>query len=460
MAKVFTKDTNGTLTTSLVAYWKLDEESGTRADYFSTHDLALGTEPGYVAGKIGNAAAFTAASSEYLTAGNDSAFDNPTDFSVSFWIKGSGRTTNDGILSKEATNDYGAGYFVRLFANNHGTYPGKLIVGLLSANGATYKYRIGNTTTLTDNAWHYVLIVVNSAEFTSGTSTGIHIYIDGGADEGITGGASGALGSMANTGNFLLGRDGDDGYYSNNSIDEFGFWTKILSAQEVTDLYNGGSGQTMKETFVDKTFTTDGAIILRPTQTFTSDGIIFATNTKTFTTDGIVVQPVSVVQSTGVTPTNTEITNLRFSCDDIVNGTNKVGIPLAGTNYSFWKSFYLNANIPPSGSITNVKFYTDGSVFGGGVNAVGNTASAYTQATGAVADTGDQLTTSSYPALAGTPVDIDTFLIGAPLSVPGSISYPSTGRITDWVVLQANVPSSATPNAQSVETFYFQYDQT
>lgn len=208
---------------------------------------------------------------------------------------------------------------------------------------------------------------------------------------------------------------------------------------------------------IDKTLTSDGRVKIVPSELFDNDGIIKIVPDKTFTSDGIVTTNavIRVKQSTGVTPDNTIISNLRFSSDDVVNGTTRVGIPASGTDFSYWKSFYLDAITSPKGTINNIKFYTDGGVFGNGVTVKGNTASAYTQATD-----DSELTTSSYPALAGSPTDIDAFVEGSPLAVPGSISNPSTGKISDWVVLQANVAFDAIPNAQSAEVFYFKYDET
>jgi len=207
----------------------------------------------------------------------------------------------------------------------------------------------------------------------------------------------------------------------------------------------------------DKTITSDGRVKIVPSELFDTDGIVKIIQDKNFASDGIVTTNavIRVRQSTGAIPDNTIISNLRFSSDDVVNGTNRVGIPTSGTDFSYWKSFYLDALTSPIGTINNIKFYTDGGVFGNGVSVKGNTASAYTQATD-----NRELTTSSYPALAGAPVDIDDFVIGSPLVVPGSISNPSTGKISDWVVLQANVSFNAIPNAQSAEVFYFQFDET
>ena len=80
-----------TLLTGLVSWWKLDEESGTRADAVGTNHHTDNNTVGYASGKIGNAANFVAANSESLTLGIAGVIPFGTeDFSVSFWLKPAG----------------------------------------------------------------------------------------------------------------------------------------------------------------------------------------------------------------------------------------------------------------------------------------------------------------------------------------------------------------------------------
>ena len=99
---------------------------------------------------------------------------------------------------------------------------------------------------------------------------------------------------------------------------------------------------------------------------------------------------VVVKQSTGATPTNTTITNCRFNTDDTVNPgtTNPLVKPAAGTNRSFWKTVYLNADTTPSGTINNLKLYCDGAIGWTGCTLFIGTTATYTEATGTVGTTG------------------------------------------------------------------------
>ena len=53
-----------------------------------------------------------------------------------------------------------------------------------------------------------------------------------------------------------------------------------------------------------------------------------------------------------------------------------------------------------------------------------------------------------------------TFTSAAPLSVPGTISNPNTGKISDYVVMQAVVGTTAVAGTLAAETITFQYDET
>ena len=58
---VFAKDTDGTLPTNLIAYWKLGEASGTRSDSKGSNNLTDNNTVTSAAGKWGTAGQFTAA---------------------------------------------------------------------------------------------------------------------------------------------------------------------------------------------------------------------------------------------------------------------------------------------------------------------------------------------------------------------------------------------------------------
>jgi hypothetical protein len=163
---------------------------------------------------------------------------------------------------------------------------------------------------------------------------------------------------------------------------------------------------------------------------------------------------VSVQQCTGAGPSLTSITNLRFNTDDTANPgtTNPLVKPAAGTNRSYWKTIYLNADSSPSGTINNVKIYCDGSIGWTGCTLYMGVAQTYTQATGTAGTTGDDSAVAT--------VDISRYTSGAPKAITGTISNPSTGKISDYVVMQTDLSTSAVAGTLAAETITWQYDET
>lgn len=173
---------------------------------------------------------------------------------------------------------------------------------------------------------------------------------------------------------------------------------------------------------------------------------------------------VQIVRLTGAGPTATDITsiNTRANAEDAhttAGTTNSILVPAAGTNYSYWVVTRLNVTAITSGTVDNIKWYTDGANnFGTGVTAKVNTATGYVQATGTAGTTGTQLTTGNYATLAGAPVDAFTYTSGSPLSVAGTTT--TTGQVGDRVVYQIEVGTTAASGATATETFTWKYDDT
>lgn len=164
--------------------------------------------------------------------------------------------------------------------------------------------------------------------------------------------------------------------------------------------------------------------------------------------------------------TKTDITsiNTRANAEDThsTSGTsNPIRVPAAGTNYSYWVATRLFFSGSGTGTINNVKWYTDGANgFGTGVTCKMNTATGYVQATGTPGTSGTQLTVGNYATLAGAPADAFTFTSGSPKSVTGSVTNPSSTEISDFVVYQFEVATTAGAGATPTETFSWQYDST
>lgn len=159
-------------------------------------------------------------------------------------------------------------------------------------------------------------------------------------------------------------------------------------------------------------------------------------------------------QSVGAGPTNTTITNLRMNTDDTINPgtTNPLVKPSAGTNRSFWKTVYLNADTTPDNTINNCNIYSDGTIGWTGVTLYGGSTGTYTEATGTAGTSGNDSSVAT--------ADVAGWTSGALKQLTGSIDNPSTGKITDYVIFQADLSTSAVAGNLAAETMTWQYDET
>lgn len=230
MSYAFQVDTGGTLLTGLEAYYKLDETSGNRVDVsVNGRDMTDNNTVGATTGKVNGAAAFLTANSEYLS--RASFLDNPTNMSAAFWVKSATDATYAFITkSNDVVNNDDAGWAI--YASSVNNFARAFFVTDVSNN---LKYQ--GATSLIDDAWHFVVV--------SKSGTTITIYVDNGTDEAVDAGSAGTLGSTSNAHAVVIGAQAVPNLYFNGALDEIGLWSKALSAQERTDLYNAGNGQTM-----------------------------------------------------------------------------------------------------------------------------------------------------------------------------------------------------------------------
>lgn len=168
-------------------------------------------------------------------------------------------------------------------------------------------------------------------------------------------------------------------------------------------------------------------------------------------------------------PTKSDITgiNTRANAQDAhetADVDNPIQIPGAGTNYSYWVSARLSADSAPSGTIDNLRWYSDGTNnLGTGVTCKVAKASTgadagYRQATGTLGQTGTLLNQTNHTGLDAAPADCFGKTSGSPLALNGS--QTGTGDFGDFVVYQIEVASTASPGATPQETFTFKYDET
>ena len=169
-----------------------------------------------------------------------------TDFTIQWWYKGN--DTADINNSNQPNYNWGAGIVVFGSDRNDvsgafGMNAGKAGWGNMANGNQRHQY---SNTTINDGNWHQVVITNDNASNTSSTSK---IYIDGSLNDTMT------YDPSNNTGPVVQGSHIINGHYAYPSVsswaggsrmDLWAIWfsdtsnTPVLTAQNVSDLYNGG----------------------------------------------------------------------------------------------------------------------------------------------------------------------------------------------------------------------------
>jgi hypothetical protein len=211
--KKFQVDTGGTLTTGLVAYYKLEDTT----DFWGTNNLTGVSNPSFQSGKVNNGVSLDG-STNYLTTA--STITPVTNFSISVWVKKAGTTASQAVMGQEVTVGY-------IFDFETNVNDWLIFVG--AGTGTEQVSFAGGPKTDWTGIWRHLVLTK------SGTT--IELFIDG-----VSKGTQ-TLSQLASITEVGRGQSNKWG----GMIDELGIWNKVLSATEIADLYNGGAGQTMIE---------------------------------------------------------------------------------------------------------------------------------------------------------------------------------------------------------------------
>ncbi|MGD9725212.1 MAG: tail fiber domain-containing protein [Nitrospiraceae bacterium] len=215
------------LYTNLIAYWKLDEVSGNRADSKGSNTLTDTNTVTSIAGKQSNAAVFTKANSEYLTATDNSSLSvGDIDFYMACWIYQTLDDDTDQYIAAKAGASGNRAW--RMWIDDD------LFIHfqVFDASNNNSSVTASSFGALTLNTWYFVEawhdsvgnvigVAVNTTSNTSAHTTGV----------------------KDDTGPFQLGADNGASFYQ-GYIDEFGFWKYMPASGDRTFLYNSGAGRT------------------------------------------------------------------------------------------------------------------------------------------------------------------------------------------------------------------------
>ena len=210
---------------------------------------AIGTKNGalmngctYTTGKIGSSAFTFDGVNDYVALPDNSLNSLVGDFTVSGWVYAPANTSSSYcVLLSNVSNDFttGKGWSVFTYGNN--IYFDVYYSGAYQSPNSAY-VRLQVNSKLTNNAWNHIVV-------TRKNSTGSKIYVNGslvGSDTSTLNPATptltvtptiGVLSSVS-SGNAL------SSYAPNGTkIDAVSTWSRELNSDEISALYNGGTGQ-------------------------------------------------------------------------------------------------------------------------------------------------------------------------------------------------------------------------
>ncbi len=221
------------LSTSLIAYWPLDEASGSAIDAHGNNDLTetSGTIAS-IAGKVGNARDFEAADTEYFEiADNADLSAGDTDFTFAGWVNAESLSNFPVILRKGpsgSTREYVLYY-------NTGVSPNRLQFDVFSSGGVQGQVNgvPPNSASWSTATWYFVVVWHDSVNNVLGMSVNDETAIT----------AAHTVGVRDDTGTFQLGAGSDQSLWWDGILDDWGFWRRVLTSAERTELYNSGTGR-------------------------------------------------------------------------------------------------------------------------------------------------------------------------------------------------------------------------
>jgi hypothetical protein len=209
------------LLNNLVSYWKLDvEPANVTPDAVGSNHL---TSNGVlVAGLINNAMQFTAASNQNAYSVSNASLQVTGSFTFSLWVKLFSQIANCSILEKGtgSTWDYALRYY----------NPTATGFYFAVAGGTTTQDAIQGAT-IADGVWTHLVCWYDAGD------SKVRLRIND-ATTVVASSTSPAL--IQSTDAFAIGGTGT--IFSNSIVDEVGFWKRLLTAAEITALYNGGAG--------------------------------------------------------------------------------------------------------------------------------------------------------------------------------------------------------------------------
>lgn len=228
--------------TDFVAYYKLDETSGTRNDSSANaYHLTDNNTVTSAAGKVGNAASFASASSEYLSRSDPANMTHGSKVSWSFWAYMTTVANDKNIINKWTyPGDGEYSIQTRSATDGDGTGLGMYIATSAGDDGSGCRVKFASA--FANATWSHIVIVFDGTQ--TGNANRLKAWANG-TELTLGMGAGNVPATILNgTAPFLLCYFQNIGRYWNGLIDECGIWMRNLTAVEIAYLYNSGAGRT------------------------------------------------------------------------------------------------------------------------------------------------------------------------------------------------------------------------
>lgn len=214
------------LADNLVSYWQM----GNANDSHGTNHLTNNNSVSFTTGKVGNAGDFENGSNHYLSiASNNSLRTGDIDFTLTCWVRMESKSQAGGIVGKGAAiGTTTLEYLVEYVLTSD-------CFRFLISDGSSLVVReattLGSPSTAT---WYFIVSWHDSVNNT------LNIQVnDGNVDS-----TAHSTGVALDTEPFEIGRASATSVRDfDGLIDEVGFWKRVLTSDERTDLYNSGNGR-------------------------------------------------------------------------------------------------------------------------------------------------------------------------------------------------------------------------
>jgi hypothetical protein len=221
------------LKASLISCWEFDETSGTTSN--DSHGSNNGTITGATinqTGKLDKAYLYDG-TGDYVNYGDAIDFERTDSFTISSWVKMGTISANKAIVSKMEGDNIFRGYMFRINNLNRPT------VTLRSDNSTTNLIDVEFHSALGTTLWTHVLITYDGSSDVSG----VKCYVNNTEITTKTTNNNTLSATISNSEPLNVGTLNDGAYYDwNGLIDQTAVWSKVLSTDEISDLYNTGSG--------------------------------------------------------------------------------------------------------------------------------------------------------------------------------------------------------------------------